>query len=81
MAMKIGSTYHFDEVQIRHWEQFATECDLSPPQVQKRLVNLAQKLIEETKTLASIFNEPIIQNIADLITKRCTRTLGELTRS
>ena len=44
MAMKIGSTYRFTEVQAPHWERFAVEADLSPAQVKKRVLHIAQRL-------------------------------------
>ncbi|MEI8158032.1 MAG: type II toxin-antitoxin system HipA family toxin [Burkholderiales bacterium] len=84
MAMKIGSKYKFSEVFARHWEQFATEAALSPPQLKKRILDIAKRLPDLARatqaTLQSQGNShPIIDQIVTLIDQRCTLTIRRLT--
>lgn len=84
MAMKIGSKYKFAEVQARHWAQFATQAGLSPAQVKKRIVALAQGLPPLAHaTLASFDAEgnghPVLAQIVTLIEQRCAQTIRRLT--
>lgn len=83
MAMKIGSKYRFTEVQLRHWEHFAAEAGLSPAQVKKRILNIAQRLPDlATKTIAVFEAEgnshAILHQIMTLIEQRCERTIRSL---
>ncbi len=84
MAMKIGSKYKFSEVQARHWVQFATQAGLSPAQVKKRIVVLAQRLPPLAQdTLARFDTEgnghPVLAQIVTLIQQRCALTIRRLT--
>ena len=84
MAMKIGSKYKFAEVQARHWVQFATQAGLSPAQVKKRILALAQRLPPLAHaTLASFDAEgnghPVLAQIVTLIEQRCAQTIRRLT--
>jgi serine/threonine-protein kinase HipA len=83
MAMKIGSKYKFTEVQARHWEQFAQAAGLSPAQVKKRVLALAGQLPVEANALRSAFvaqgtDHPILDEIVDLIARRCQLTRERL---
>jgi serine/threonine-protein kinase HipA len=84
MAMKIGSKYHFTEVQLRHWERFAIEAGLSPSQVRKRILNIAGRLPELASKTISVFeaegnSHTILPQIVTLIEQRCERTIRSLT--
>jgi serine/threonine-protein kinase HipA len=86
MAMKIGSKYRFTEVQLRHWERFATEAGLSPAQVKKRILNIAGRLPDlAAKTIALFEAEgnghTILPQIMTLIEQRCDRTILSLKSS
>ena len=86
MAMKIGSKYKFAEVQARHWAQFATQAGLSPAQVKKRILVLAQRLPPlALDTLARFDAEgnshPVLAQIVNLIEQRCAQTIRRLTVS
>lgn len=83
MAMKIGSTYRFTEVHLRHWERFATEAGLSPAQVKKRVLNIAQRLPDLAAKTSVIFeaegnSHTILDKIMKLIEQRCERTIRSL---
>lgn len=83
MAMKIGSKYKFAEVQVRHWEQFATQASLSPAQVKKRVLALAKRLPAlALATLASFEaqgnSHPVLIKIVTLIEQRCAQTIRRL---
>ena len=83
MAMKIGSKYRFTEVQLRHWERFAAEAGLSPAQVKKRSLNIAQRLPDlAAKTITTFEAEgnshTILPQIMTLIEQRCDRTIRSL---
>lgn len=83
MAMKIGSKYRFTEVQVRHWERFATEAGLSPAQVKKRILYIAQRLPDlAVKTIALFEAEgnshAILTQILALIEHRCVITIRNL---
>lgn len=84
MAMKIGSKYKFSEVQVRHWEQFATDAALSPPQVKRRVLAIAKRLPDLARTTLASFEaqgngHPIIGQIVTLIDQRCALTIRRLT--
>lgn len=84
MAMKIGSKYRFNEVQVRHWERFAAETGLSPAQVKKRILNIAGRLpVLAAKTVAIFEAEgnahTILPQIMTLIEQRCAQTIRSLT--
>lgn len=84
MAMKIGSKYKFSEVFARHWEQFATEAALSPPQVKKRILDIAKRLPDLARATQATFlsqdnSHPIIDRIVTLIDQRCALTIRRLT--
>lgn len=84
MAMKIGSKYIFDEIQARHWGQFAEAAGLAKAQTRKRILALAKLLPTAARTL---YSEPgrgfsgnaMIARIVDLIEHRCTLTIRRLT--
>jgi len=83
MAMKIGSKYKFSEVQARHWEQFATEANLSPAQVKKRILDIARRLPDLARSTGARFqsrgnDHPIIDQIVTQIEQRCALTVRRL---
>jgi serine/threonine-protein kinase HipA len=83
MAMKIGSKYKFSEVQLRHWERFATEAGLSPAQVKKRILNIAGRLPALAAKTGAIFEaegngHSILTQIMTLIEQQCERTIRYL---
>ena len=45
MATKLGSKYHFSEVQARHWDQFAEAAGLAKAQTRKRVLELDRKSV------------------------------------
>lgn len=84
MAMKIGSKYKFTEVQARHWEQFATDCALSPAQVKRRILQIARRLPDLARATRATFelegnSHPVIGLIVSLIAQRCALTIRHLT--
>jgi serine/threonine-protein kinase HipA len=78
MAMKSGNTYKFNEVQARHWDQFAQSGGLSATQTKKRVLELTKKLPIAAKTLQSsnyLFkNNPTIEKIINVIEERSSMT-------
>ncbi len=84
MAMKIGSKYRFTEVQLRHWERFATAAGLSPAQVKKRILNIAKRLPGLAAKTITVFEaegngHTILPQIMTLIEQRCALTIRCLT--
>jgi len=84
MAMKIGSKYRFSEVQLRHWERFATAAGLSPAQVKKRILNIAKRLPDLAAKTITVFEaegygHTILPQIMSLIEQRCALTIRCLT--
>ena len=84
MAMKLGSSYKFSQLQARHWEQFATEAALSPAQVKRRIVDIAKRLPDLAHAVQAAFElegngHAIIEQIVTLITQRCSLTIRRLT--
>jgi len=84
MAMKIGSKYRFTEVQLRHWERFATAAGLSPAQVKKRILNIAKRLPGLAAKTITVFEvegngHTILPQIMSLIEQRCELTIQCLT--
>ena len=86
MAMKIGSKYRFTEVQTPHWEHFAVEAGLSPSQVKKRVLHIAQRLPTLAQTQWAAWQEqgyshPVLGQIVELIAQRCGLTVHRLAAS
>ncbi len=86
MAMKLGSKYKFSEVQTRHWAQFATNAQLSPAQVKRRILDIAKRLPDlaratQTTLEAQDNGHPIIGQIIALVDQRCALTIRRLTTS
>ncbi len=84
MAMKIGSKYTYSEVQARHWAQFATDAQLSPAQVKKRILDIAKRLPDLARATRTAFEgqgngHPILAQIVTLIDQRCDLSIRRLT--
>jgi serine/threonine-protein kinase HipA len=83
MAMKLGSKYKFSEVELRHWEQFATAAGLSVAQTRKRILELAKQLPLTARKLQSEEGKgfaihPIVDQIISLIEQRSAQTIKRL---
>jgi len=83
MAMKIGSKYRFDEVQARHWDQFAEAAGLARAACRKRIGELARRLPGAARQLQAEAGRgfaglPVIEQIAGLIEQRAALTLHRL---
>ena len=86
MAMKIGSKYRFTELQTPHWERFAVEAGLSPAQVKKRVLHIAQRLptLAQTQWVAwqaQGYSHPVLGRIVELVAQRCGLTVHRLAAS
>lgn len=84
MAMKIGNKYKFTELYARNWEQFAQAAGLSPAQVKKRVLVIAEKLPQKAVDLRAEFvreglESGILAEIVDLIERRCEQISKRLT--
>lgn len=73
MAMKIGGEYDSGKIYPRHFEKFADETGLAKPMVKKRVLELADIVIEQLAAMDIL--HPAAQEVASLITSRCKRTL------
>ena len=81
MSMKMGSQYRFDQVRLRHWEQFAEAAGLGVPQSKKRLSELAESLQIAARQLQSepeFANLAIVEKIIQIIEARVDRVIGYL---
>lgn len=79
-AMKLAGQDGFGELFPRHWERFAKETGLGPPQVRRRLLDLARRLPPVAHKLndryaASGKGRPIIGQILAVIDERASRTI------
>jgi serine/threonine-protein kinase HipA len=68
---------------VWHWERFATETGLSPAQVKKRILNIAQRLPDLAEKTIALFeaegnNHAILTQIMMLIEHRCVMTIRNL---
>jgi serine/threonine-protein kinase HipA len=88
MAMKIGGHHKFSDIFARHWERFAQSANLSPPQVRRRLLELAQRIPQAAQKLRGDFANrgqatPLLDRIIETIEHRCglTRTRFEKTEA
>ncbi|MBS7349896.1 MAG: type II toxin-antitoxin system HipA family toxin [Comamonas sp.] len=86
MAMKIGSRYKFTELQARHWQALAQECQLAPAQVRQRVLALARLLPESANELKTAFaadghKHPVLQSICEHIEQRCALAQKRLSPS
>lgn len=83
MAMKIGSKYQFNEVQARHWDQFAEAVGLGKAQAKKRILNLAKGMPATARALQlapkrGFTDSGIVAQIVTLIERRCALTVKRL---
>jgi serine/threonine-protein kinase HipA len=81
MAMKVGSKYRFNEVQVRHWEHLAKAAGLSGAQTKKRVAGIAKRLPSCARGLqreALYSGQPLVERIISLIEQRCALTLERL---
>ena len=83
MAMKIGSTYRFSEVQNRHWERFAQEAGLNLAQTRQHILAFARALPATARQLQAdpgrdFAGHAIVENIVKLIDRRCALTTKRL---
>jgi serine/threonine-protein kinase HipA len=81
MAMKLGSTYKFTEVQARHWGQFAEAAGLSKAQTNKRVLRMAQGLpgvARQLQALPPFSGQSIVARIVALIEQRSALTVQRL---
>lgn len=81
MAMKVGSKYRFNEMQVRHWEQLAKAAGLSGAQTKKRVAGIAKRLpscARGLQTEALYSGQPLVERIISLIEQRCALTLERL---
>ena len=83
MAMKIGSKYKFSEVMVRDWEQFAAEAALSPAQLKKQILYVANRLPDLARATLALFQRQdkhhvVMDQIVTLIDQRCALTLRRL---
>lgn len=81
MAMKLGSKYNFNEVQARHWDQFAEGAGLSKAQARKRILNMAEELPVAARRLQAarpFAGQPLIAKIVELIEQRSELTVRRL---
>lgn len=84
MAMRLGSTYKFSEIQARDWEQFAQEAELSQALVKARVAELAETLPPAARRLQlnprqGFAGNSVVERIVGLIEQRCARTISRLT--
>ncbi|MDD2686275.1 MAG: type II toxin-antitoxin system HipA family toxin [Gallionella sp.] len=83
MAMKLGSKYKFSEVEMRHWEQFASSAGLSVAQTRKRILELAHQVLVAAQKLQNspdhgFSKNQIIEKIVSLIEQRSVLTIRRL---
>lgn len=84
MAMKIGSKYKFNEVEARHWDQFAEGAGLARAQTKKRILVLAKNLPPTARKLQSdpgygFAGNVVVEQIIALIEQRCALMIRRLT--
>lgn len=86
MAMKIGSTYRFCEVQACDWEQFAQDAGFSWAQSRQRILELAQELPPAARRLRAMpgrgyCGNEVVERIIALIERRCASTVRHLSEA
>jgi serine/threonine-protein kinase HipA len=84
MAMAISSKYKFNDLQARHWMQFAERAGLTKAQTKRRILELARALPIVARTLQenpahSFAGSAVVEQIVALIDARCTLTVRRLT--
>ena len=79
MAMKIGGEYSSEKVMARNFEQFAEEAGLAKPMVQKRVTEVAERMLCALPALEHISGTT--EAIAHLIAGRCERSRRVFLRS
>ncbi|MDB5798155.1 MAG: toxin HipA [Paucimonas sp.] len=84
MAMKLGGTYQFSQVQLRHWDRFAVEAGLSASQTRKRVLEFAHLMPAAARALAAEPSLPfkgiaVIDEIVAIMERRAALTIARLT--
>jgi serine/threonine-protein kinase HipA len=80
MAMNLGSKYIFNEVQARHWDQFAEAAGFSIDQARQRILMFANKLpsvaheVEQSQAF-EFSDNPLVKKIIHEIEKRASRII------
>lgn len=80
MAMKIGSKYRFDQLQVRHWQAFAADAGLGEAQTLKRLRVFVSQLPVVARELqgevgAGFAVEQVVDQVVGVIGERCELVL------
>ena len=52
LAMRVGGENRIDRLQVRHLERFSDEINVKPALIFKRLENIKNKIIPESKNLS-----------------------------
>lgn len=86
MAMAIGGKYKFNDLQARHWAQFAERAGLTKAQTKRRILELARSLPIVARTLqaepaSGFVSNEIVERINVLIERRCELTILRFTDS
>jgi serine/threonine-protein kinase HipA len=79
MAMKLGGEYSSEKVMARNFEQFAEEAGLAKPMVQKRVTEVAERMLCALPALEHM--NDTTEAIARLIVGRCERSRRFFLRS
>ena len=69
MAMKLGGEYNAEALSLRHFETLASEAGLGKTLVKKRLIELADKVLEALHSIKAAHTT--IANLPEFIAERC----------
>lgn len=74
MAMKIGGEYQAEKITIKHFESLAEEIGFARPQVKKRVLQLAENILEKISSVT--IEHKVSHAVSELIRKRCQSVLN-----
>ncbi len=80
MAMKIGRKNRFPEVLPRHWDTFARDAGLAPPQVRRDLLAMAERLPTEAHHLSDEL-QPLSRDAMHSMFVQITRDIAKRAES
>jgi serine/threonine-protein kinase HipA len=81
MAMRIGSSYRFSEVQLSDWVQLAQEAGLARELVTSRVREMSEELVPAARRLGANASQgfagnPVVAQIIAVIEQRCAQAIS-----
>jgi serine/threonine-protein kinase HipA len=82
LAMSVGGEYNPDNVQLRHWEILAGECNINVHYLREMVLTMAETLLDKLAMTLEEFEiafgpYPALQRVQKIVLRLCKKTLRE----